>query len=171
LAVSFFTLPFVSRLRAVLLWVDRKHRDWRFTYHPLRGAPQEGAVETGVTVRRHHDQVCFEILGSSDYGLGRLALDQERLATPVSEISIGNPLEPVFDGFFPIRDWFQGPWQTRGDHVDNAHLRPVTRGKTGDHLKSRHRLCLKLYRAENPSEELSHTRQSISRAIPMHLQI
>ena len=75
---------------------------------------------------------------------------------PVSEVPIGNAPEPVFDGFFPIRDWFQGPWQTRGDHVDNAHLRPVTRGKTGGHLKSRHRLCLKLYRAQNLSEELSH---------------
>jgi hypothetical protein len=117
-----------------------------------------------VTVRRHHDKVCFEILGSSNYGRGRLALDDERLATSVSEVTIGNSPESVVDGFFPIRDWFQGSWQRRGDDVDNAHRRPVTRGETVGHLKSGHRRCLKLDRAENLSEKLSHTRQSISRA-------
>ena len=109
-----------------------------------------------MTVRRHHDQVCFVILGGPDDGPGRLALNHQRLAAPVSEVPIGNLPQPVLYGFFPTRNWLQRFWQRRGDDVDNAHRRPLAGGETLSYLECSRGLCLELYRAQNLSEELSH---------------
>lgn len=136
--------------------MDGEHGDWRFTDHPLRGAPEQNAVESGVTVRCHHDQVCFEILGRSDDGGGRVALNHERLAAPVREIPIGDLPQPIVYGCFPTTDWFQRFWQRRGDDVDNTHCRPLARGETLGYLDCCHRLCLEFDRAQNLLEELSH---------------
>ena len=121
-----------------------------------------------MTVRRHHDQVCFEILGGPDDGRGRLTLNHQRLAAPVSEVPIGNLPQPVVYGFFPTGNWLQRFWQRRSDDVHNAHLSPVARGETLGQLECSRGLCLKLYRTQNLLEELIHDKYSMSRATPLH---
>ncbi len=54
---------------------DNKHRAWRFTGYFLTVAAEQGAFETAVPARAHHDEIAFAGIGHIEDGLGDGALD------------------------------------------------------------------------------------------------